>query len=264
MKGPPDSIAVIGGEGRMGRWFIRFFEEMGLHVISAGRNTSITPKEAARDAEVVVLAVPMHAVGESARELGPYVREKGLLTDITSLKKEAMEEMMAHSKCEVVGTHPLFGPGEPGMVGQTVVICPGRGEGWRDWLVGLFRDAGAHVVITSPEEHDMMMTVVQGLNHILNLALGLTVMDLGVAPKELRRFSTPSFGTRLRQIEHLLFQDPELYAELNMLNPKFPSTFRAFGEVCRRLLRLIEKEDKEEFARLFREALKFFNDRSAL
>jgi prephenate dehydrogenase len=264
MKGTPDSIAVIGGEGKMGRWFIRFFEEMGLSVVSAGRNTSVTPEEAAKDAEVVVLSVPMGAVKKTAKELGPLVREKGLLTDITSLKREAMESMLAHSKCEVVGTHPLFGPGEPGMVGQTVVICPGRGEGWQGWLEGLFRDAGAHVVTTTPEEHDTLMTVVQGLNHILNLAIGLTVMELGVEPGKLRKFSTPSFGTRLRQIEHLLFQDPDLYAELNMLNPEFPRTFRAFGETCRKLMLLIEKEDKGEFARLFREALKFFNDRSAL
>lgn len=261
MTPEPGKIAVIGGQGKMGRWFVRFFEDMGLDVLSADLKTETTPEEAASLSDAVLLTVPMGRLEEVAQRVGPRVKEDGLIADISSLKQAAMASMMAHSSCEVVGTHPLFGPGEPGMVGQTVVVCRGRGDRWLHWLVDLFKNAGAHVSVTTPDKHDLMMTVVQGLNHILNLALGLTVMDLGMEPGELRKFSTPSFGTRLRQIEHLLYQDPDLYAELNMLNPEFPTTFRAFGEVCRRLMNLIEKEDKEEFARLFRQANELFNHR---
>ena len=56
--------------------------------------------------------------------------------DLTSVKQRPMAAMMSAFPGEVVGTHPLFGPGEETIEGRTMVLCQGRGERWFQWLQG--------------------------------------------------------------------------------------------------------------------------------
>ena len=75
------------------------------------------------------------------------VPEESLLTDFCSLKERQVECMLENSKCSVVGTHPLFGPGEDSIEGRRVAICPGRGKRWLAWWEGFFRHHGARTTI---------------------------------------------------------------------------------------------------------------------
>jgi len=47
--------------------------------------------------------------------------------------------MLASSKAEVIGCHPLFGPQLKDLSGQNVVLCPARGKKWLGWLKGLLK-----------------------------------------------------------------------------------------------------------------------------
>src|SRR5659263_208997 len=90
-----------------------------------------------------------------------------------------MAVMMAAFPGEVVGTHPLFGPREASIEGQTMVLCQGRGERWFQWLQDFLNQAGARVKITTAAEHDRLMAVVQGLAHFILIAFGTVIRDLG-------------------------------------------------------------------------------------
>ncbi len=121
-------VALIGGRGQMGRWFERFFLAQGLEVLTADLDTTPTPQEAVRQADLVVLSVPIPKVTEVVRELAPAMRPDAGLIDLTSVKQRPLSAMLAHFPGEVVGTHPLFGPHAKTIVGQTVVLCRGRGQ----------------------------------------------------------------------------------------------------------------------------------------
>ena len=56
------TVALIGGSGQMGRWFQRFFTDQGLTVLAADLDTRQTPQEAAAQADVVMLSVPIPKV----------------------------------------------------------------------------------------------------------------------------------------------------------------------------------------------------------
>jgi prephenate dehydrogenase len=259
MKNDKDiEIGIVGGHGKMGRWFHRYFEELGYRVSVADLDTEIMAEDLAPRCDVLLVAVPLQHTVEVVRNIGHLVRDDALLMDIASIKSEVLRTMLEVSSSSVIGTHPLFGPCEPNITGQTVVLCPGRGRKWQDWLNNLLLESGAQVEVVEPEVHDFYMAVVQGLTHFSTLVLGLTIDSLGMDLKSLKRFATPAFHRRLMEISHLLDQDADLYAAMPMLNSTYGVFFREFERIIFELKRVIAKKDVEEFMRLFDEARDHF------
>lgn len=252
-------IGIIGGLGKMGRWFHRYFGELGYRVSVADLDTEIKPQDLARTCDVVLVAVPLQHTVEMVRNIGPLVKNNALLMDIASLKSEVVRKMLEVSTAAVIGTHPLFGPGEPNITGQTVVLCPGRGQEWQEWLNRVLLESGARVAVVSPEIHDYYMAVVQGLTHFSTLVLGLTIHSLGIDLESLKQFATPAFHRRLMEITHLLSQDADLYAAMPMLNSAYGVFYREFERIILELKGVIAKKDMEEFIRLFDEARAHFS-----
>jgi prephenate dehydrogenase len=247
-------IGIVGGHGKMGHWFQRFFGELGYQVSIADLGTEVTAEDLAKTCQVVLVAVPLQDTVQVVRTIGPLMQSDALLMDIASLKGEVVRTMLEVCSAAAIGTHPLFGPGEPNVTGQTVVLCPGRGESWQDWLTDVFVEGGAQVEVVSPEIHDYYMAVIQGLTHFTTLAFGLTIDSIGLDLKNLKRFATPAFHRRLNEISHLLSQDADLYAAMPMLNSTYGVFYREFERIILELKAVIAKKETEEFVRLFDKA----------
>jgi len=211
-------IGIIGGAGGMGRWFGAFFEQAGYTVHVSGHASGPRPAEMAAACPVVIVSVPIGVTETVIREVGPHMKKESLLMDLTSLKAGPVRAMLEASASEVVGLHPLFGPGVPSMEGQNVVLCPARAARWLPWVQDTFGKKGATLIETTPERHDEIMAVVQALNHLNTLVLGLSLREAGISREELERFSTPLFRARLEAVENL-FSHPQLYAEIIAGNP---------------------------------------------
>ena len=71
---PPDvqqrSVAVIGGNGGMGRCMADLFADLGHAVMIADLDTDLSPQEAAGAADVVIISVPIDKTVAVIRELG--------------------------------------------------------------------------------------------------------------------------------------------------------------------------------------------------
>ena len=103
-----------------------------------------------------------------------------MVVDITSLKQKPLASMLAHARGEVVGAHPLFGPGAPSAGnGQIVFLTEGRGRRWLAWLRRFLGQQGARAVVMSPERHDRLMAQVQTLRHLMLYAFGWSLMQMG-------------------------------------------------------------------------------------
>ncbi len=211
-------IGIIGGAGGMGRWFGGFFEQAGYTVCVSGHASGPRPAEMAAACPVVIVSVPIGVTEAVIREVGPHMKKDSLLMDLTSLKAGPVRAMLEASASEVVGLHPLFGPGVPSLEGQNIVLCPARADRWLPWVRRILGDHGAKIVETTPERHDEIMAVIQALNHLNTLVLGLSIREAGISREELERFSTPLFRTRLEAVENL-FSHPQLYAEIIAGNP---------------------------------------------
>ncbi|MBW1806217.1 MAG: prephenate dehydrogenase/arogenate dehydrogenase family protein, partial [Deltaproteobacteria bacterium] len=212
-------VGIIGGSGKMGAWLSGLLRGRGLTVLSAGRSTELTPGEMARQCDVVVISVPIADTERIIKEIGPLIPEDGVLMDLASVKKGPVESMLRHSRAQVVGIHPLFGPNSISSRELRVAICPGRGESGLDWITTVFRDAGFRVTLLEPEEHDRIMGLIQGVNHFSTLALGLCIRGSGIDVDDLVNLSTQTFLERMNRIETIIEQPAELFRSLLMENP---------------------------------------------
>jgi len=140
--------------------------------------------------------------------------------DLTSLKKEPVKLMLANSKAEVVGCHPLFGPQLKDVSGQNVVLCPARGKKWLSWLKVVFKKNKMNVLESTPETHDKMVAIVQALNHLNTISLGMALAGTNIPLAEINKFSTPIFRTKLDIIKKVFTESPDLYVDIITGNPE--------------------------------------------
>lgn len=264
----PRRIAVIGAAGGMGRWFVRFFRDLGHEVLEADLMTALRPVEAAAAAECTLISVPMDRVGEVIAAVGPHVPESGLLCDVTSLKGETVAAMLASTRASVLGMHPLFGPGATERSGHRMVLCAGRGEAWEQRMRGWLSEAGLVLLSSSPEAHDAMMAVVQVLVHVRTQVFGLALKDitenqLGATLDETLPFISPAYLLELYIAARHFGQSADLYGPLEMNNPKLEGVLDALASALGRVAHTLRSRDQEGFRRVFREVDGFFGDFTA-
>ncbi len=213
------TIGIIGGTGGMGRWFADLLKKEGLTVHVSGRKTKLSSDELAKICNVVVVSVPISATAEIIKQIGPLLNKDKLLMDLTSLKKEPVALMLVNSRADIIGCHPLFGPGIDDISGENVILCPARGQKWLGWLRGILEKNGLVITEETPEKHDEMMAIVQVLNHLNTISLGLALVGASVSLEELSQYSTPIFQTKLGIIKKVFTESPGLYADIIANNP---------------------------------------------
>ena len=245
-------IGIIGGRGGIGRWFADFFRKEGYTVEVTGRQTGLPFPALAERCRVVIVAVPIAATPGVIREIGPLLPADALLMDFTSLKVEPVREMLAATQAEVIGCHPLFGPDCPSLSGQNVILCPGRGNSWLGQMEALFSQGGARVTVTTPEEHDRMVALTQGMTHLDTLLMGLALREAGVDAAKLDAFSTPIFRTKQAIVGKVFGASPALYAGILAGNPEIGAVLDLYEKNLSLLKGLICSRDAEGLAALIK------------
>ncbi len=254
------TIAIIGGEGGMGRSLNTLFSDLGHEVLSADLETPLRPEDVAATADVVIISVPIRETRSVIERLGPSVRKDALLMDVTSIKTEPMNAMLASTEASVLGTHPMFGPGVNTYQGQRVVICPGRGDAWLDWARQMFTARGLVITETTPSEHDSMMAIVQVLHHFKTQVLGLALSRAGSPLEETLRFTSPAYLLEAYVTGRHFAQSPDLYGPIEMLNPDSERVIKGFQEAAAYLASVLAKGDQKAFDQVFDEVREFFGD----
>ncbi|MBI4286536.1 MAG: prephenate dehydrogenase [Chloroflexi bacterium] len=256
-------VAIIGGAGKMGRWFARLLLKEGFEVVISGRSQAklqeaqqqlgvavASSTEAVAQADVVVLSVPVDSFEAVVAGIAPFIRPEQVIVDVTSVKTLPVAAMHRHIKAaSVLGMHPLFGPGARSLANQNFVLTPTNeredalAQSAREWLEA----RGARVTLMSPEEHDEMMAVILGLAHFIALVSADTLlgMDSIVAMKAI---SGVTFRVLLTLIESVVSEDAELYAALQMSLPRMAEIEDAFREKARIWADLVRNKDKTGFA----------------
>lgn len=258
----PRIVSIIGGQGGMGTCLGTMFQEQGHEVLVADLDTTLRPKEAAAKADVTMISVNIRTTREVVELVGPCCREDSLLFDVTSIKADPVEAMVASSTATVIGTHPLFGPAINSLQSQRVVVTPGRinDERWMTWLESSFKAAGLEVIQTTPDQHDRIMSVVQVLTHYSTEVIGRTMQTLGVSIEESLQFTSPIYHMELLMAARHFAQSPDLYSAIEMTNPNVDSVTTAFTQAAAELRNLIINGDQDGFRKTFSEVRSFFGD----
>jgi len=244
-------VGIIGGTGKMGGFFRGVFERAGHEVMVTGRTTKLHNQDLVEKSDVIVVSVPIHTTVPLIRDIAPYLKKDQLICDLTSLKEGPVNAMLT-SAAEVIGFHPMFGPGVTSLKGQTILACPSRVRPASfQRLASIFRDQGARVVVTTPEEHDRLMAIVQALVHYSTLCMAETMRLMGTDIMKALECTSPIYRIEMGLIGRLLNQDPDLYGDMLTMNPHVPPVIHAFGEATTHLRSIIEQGDMQQFREMF-------------
>jgi prephenate dehydrogenase len=261
-------IGIVGGAGKMGVLFRRFFEQRGYPVLISDLETGLSLPELLKTCKFILLSLPMEVFPEVVEKMAPYVDNHHWIMDICSLKLEPARIMRRFlKKGELVAGHPLFGPYEEDLKGKIMVLYPLRGKGAYFWLSELFNNAGLRVVKIPPQRHDEVMGLVQVVNHFWLILLGNLIQSANFKVEEVVSLSTPSFLAQLEILKRLAKQDERLYARIQLENP-FGRKFRKLlCKNCQDLTKILNRRDEsayELFSEIFNQAKEIAREIEAL
>jgi len=256
-------VAIIGGSGKMGQWFAGFFLKEGNEIIIAGRNEERLLKVgqhlgventtrlslAAKDADVVLLSVPIDSFEEVVKQLQPHINTNQVVIDITSIKAHPVDTMHKYLGDRLVlGTHPVFGPGAKGLRNQNFVLTPTNEKetALADKTRQYLEDRYAMVTVMSPQEHDKMIAIILGLSHFIAIASAETLLNFN-GLKQMSAIGGPTYKVLLTLAESVITEDPELYASLQMNLPGILDIEELFLKSVKTWADIVKDRDSTEF-----------------
>ena len=256
-------VAIIGGSGKMGRWFADFLRKDGREVVITGRNetkllaacrqlgveAATSNAEAAKSADVVLLSVPPDNMERVIEEIAPHINSRQAVIDITSVKMLPVEAMHRHIKKGVVlGVHPMFGPGAESIASHNFVLTPTNDEeqALAQKIKRYLEDRQARVTLMSPGEHDEMMCVILGLSHLIAIVSADTLLDFDRLPL-MRAIGGSTYKVLLTLAGSIMAENPELYASLQMSLPNLPEIEKTFQRNWESWAGLVAKKDRQQF-----------------
>ena len=255
-------VAIIGGAGKMGRWFTGFLLKEGDEVQITGRNQERL-KEASRQlgvkgesntsavqwADVVLISVPIDDFTGVVQQIAPYTRPEQIIIEITSVKMLPVEAMHSYLNSKrVLGVHPMFGPGATDIAHHNFVLTP-TNDVERDLALAAHNylsERGAKVETMSPDEHDRMMSVVLSFCHFVALSAADTLLGVGKL-QQLNAIGGTSYRMLMTFIASVISEDPSLYAALQMNLPFTVEMEKLFQEKVKVWADVIKNRDRQQF-----------------
>lgn len=194
-------------------------------------------------ADIVLLAPPIQEIESVAKRMAGLARPGSLVIDVCSVKMEPArilaEFLPGH--CDIVGTHPLFGPqtGAKGIAGLNISVCKVRGD--RDQAVADFlaRELRLNVIRTTPEDHDRELAVVQGLTHLLSKV----IVEMNLPPVTQ---TTATFDKLRELVESVRYDSDQLFRAIENRNPFTADVKRNFFRSAERIEDFLARRDRGE------------------
>jgi cyclohexadieny/prephenate dehydrogenase len=212
-----------------------------------------TNAEAAKDADLVIVCIPVGACGPVAQEIGPHLEPGAIVSDVGSVKGSVVKDMAPHLPAGVhfVPAHPVAGTEHSGpdsgfaelFINRWCILTPPAGTDPEAVarLAAFWRALGAKVETMSPEHHDLVLAVTSHLPHLIAYTIVGTANELGeVTESEVLQFSAGGF----RDFTRIAASDPTMWRDVFLANKDAVlEMLGAFQEDLSTLTRAIRRGD---------------------
>lgn len=143
--------------------------------------------------DVIVPSIPSQAFEDFFSHHAHLINPQAIVVDVCSVKVKPLEvlERLLPKTCEILGTHPMFGPASVarngGVKGLVCVVVPVRIDEKRLEQIKYYlkNTLQLRVVTRTAEKHDREMAYVQGLSHYI----GRVVDIMKISQTELATFA---------------------------------------------------------------------------
>ncbi|WP_144210142.1 bifunctional chorismate mutase/prephenate dehydrogenase [Shewanella donghaensis] len=253
-------IVIVGGEGQLGGLFSQMLTLSGYQVKSLDKNDWHRAEELFDGAGMVIVTVPINVTCDVISNQLNNLPDNCILADLTSVKTEPLNAMLAAHKGPVVGLHPMFGPDVGSLAKQVVVVCDGRHPEAYQWLLDQIIIWGARIVNEDAQKHDKAMQLVQAMRHFSTFVYGLNLCKEQADIDTLLQFSSPIYRLELAMVGRLFAQDPELYADIIFAQEGSQIAISDYLDNYRQALELLKAGNREEFVSQFKQVAQWFGD----
>ncbi|WP_249552729.1 MULTISPECIES: bifunctional chorismate mutase/prephenate dehydrogenase [Shewanella] len=260
VKNDLGSVVIVGGKGQLGGLFQQMLSLSGYQVKVLDKDDWQQAENLFADAGLVLVTVPIAITCDLIRAKLTQLPQDCILADLTSIKTEPMNAMLAAHKGPVVGFHPMFGPDVGSLAKQVVVVCHGREADKYQWLLEQITIWGARIVEAEPERHDNAMQLVQAMRHFSTFVYGLNLCKEEADIETLLQFSSPIYRLELAMVGRLFAQSPELYADIIFAQQDSQHAIGDYLDNYREALELLKRGDREAFINQFQTVAKWFGD----
>ncbi len=181
---------------------------------------------AVKDSQLIILAVPLAAMENCAKDVFLHATAETLVTDVGSVKGPIVDalERIFSSKGSFVGSHPMAGSEKNGIAASRAdlfekALCiltpsPNTNPKALSSVQKFWQALGAKTCLTSAQDHDRIIAVVSHLPHLLAAALMHSTMKAGDGFEDPTKFIGPSF----RDVTRIAASSPELWTDILLSN----------------------------------------------
>jgi cyclohexadieny/prephenate dehydrogenase len=186
--------------------------------------------EAVGDADLVVLAVPVRAMGEVMAAAAPALKPGATVTDVGSVKGFVAEALAANAPAEVfvIPGHPVAGTEQSGpdagfaslFENRWTILTPQRRDdppyqAALERLTDFWMALGSKVELMDERHHDLVLAVTSHLPHLIAYNIVGTAADLEeVTEGEVMKYSAGGF----RDFTRIAASDPIMWRDVFLTN----------------------------------------------
>lgn len=178
------------------------------------------------DADLVILCVPVGAMGDAAASFRDDLPAGVVISDVGSCKEEVARVLVAALPgVTIVPAHPVAGTERSGpeagfatlFQGRWCIVTPieGMPEAATEQVSHFWRRLGADVELMAPPHHDRVLAVTSHLPHLIAYTIVGTASDLEeVTQSEVIKFSAGGF----RDFTRIAASDPTMWRDVFLSN----------------------------------------------
>ena len=211
--------------------------------------------EAVKDADLVILCIPVGACGPVAAEIAPHLMPGAIVSDVGSVKGMVLRDMAAHLPKTVhfIPAHPVAGTEHSGpdsgfaelFINRWCILTPppDADPAAVEKLAAFWRALGANVETMAADHHDLVLAVTSHLPHLIAYTIVGTADELeDVTQAEVLKFSAGGF----RDFTRIAASDPTMWRDVFLANKDAVlEMLGAFQEDLSKLTRAIRRGDGE-------------------
>ncbi|MDA7428234.1 prephenate/arogenate dehydrogenase family protein [Primorskyibacter aestuariivivens] len=184
-------------------------------------------EEAVRDADLIVLAVPVGAMGAVSEAIAPYLKPGATVIDVGSVKAAVLDSVGPYipEGVHFVPCHPMAGTEHSGpdsgfaslFDNRWCLIVPPEGadETAVERVEAYWRALGSNTERMDVEHHDLVCAVVSHIPHLIAYTMVGVADDLRrVSDQEVIKFSAAGF----RDFTRIAASDPTMWRDVFLSN----------------------------------------------
>jgi cyclohexadieny/prephenate dehydrogenase len=181
---------------------------------------------AVTDADLVILCVPVGAIGGAAAEIAADLPADAIVSDVGSCKAEVTTALLAALPGRtIIPAHPVAGTENSGpaagfaslFAGRWCILTPpdGADPAAVERVSAFWERLGARVATMTPAHHDRVLAVTSHLPHLIAYTIVGTASDLAeVTRSEVLQYSAGGF----RDFTRIAASDPTMWRDVFLHN----------------------------------------------